>query len=415
MSSRKALRFTAAAAALALGLAACNGDAEDTDEAAEDVDVDPLQIGYVLPETGSLAFLGPPQIEALNLAMNEINDAGGIHGTELPDVIAGDEADDATLAQEAADRLVTEGVQAVIGAAASGMSTAIYDTITGAEIVQCSGSNTSPELTDIDDGGYYFRTAPSDILAGPMMGQVIVGDGHDSVAIGYRADDYGEGYAAALEEELESIGAEVTATEGYDPDTTNFDPVVSSMTDGDPDAYALIAFEEGTEVLAGLVEDGVEGEQMYVPDGLNVDNLGELIDENNPDVASGISGVTPSADNPDFNAAMEEQAPDLDSLQFAAQVYDCVNVIALAAEAAGSTDPTVFVDEMAAVTQDGTECANFEECRDVLADGEDINYMGASGGIAFDDNGDPTAATYEIFGFDDEGEPESFGFEDLET
>ncbi|QVQ53072.1 ABC transporter substrate-binding protein [Spiractinospora alimapuensis] len=412
MSRRKALGYSAAVAALALGLAACDSGGNG-DGGNGDADVDPLVIGQIAPESGSLAFLGPPQIAAAELAVQDINDAGGIHGTEIPDIVNGDEGDDATLAQEAADRMVTEGVSAVIGPAASGMAAATYDTITGAGIVQCSGSTTAPDLSDIDDDGYFFRTAPSDDHAGPAMGQVIVGDGHSTVAIGYRADDYGEGYADSLEAELESVGAEVTAKVGYDPDTTNFDPIVSDMTDGDPDAFALVAFEEGTGVLAGLFEAGAEGDQMYVTDGMQVDDLGERIDESDPGIVDGVSGVAPGADAPEFSEALQEHTDGLDSEQFAAQVYDCVTIIGLAAEAAESTDPTEYVNEMAGVTQDGTECSDFAECRDLLADGEDIDYQGKSGGIAFDDNGDPTQSTYQNFGYDDGGDQTVFGYEDI--
>ena len=87
--------------------------------------------------------------------------------------------------------------------------------------------------------------------------------------------------------------------------------------------------------------------------------------------------------------------------QFAPQVFDCVTAIALAAESAGSVDPSVYVEHLPEISRpEGTECNSFEECRDLLNEDEDIDYQGTSGNIDFDDNGDPTSATFEVFGFD---------------
>lgn len=109
---------------------------------------------------------------------------------------------------------------------------------------------------------------------------------------------------------------------------------------------------------------------------------------------------------PEFEEKLSEFNPDLEDYQFAAQVYDCAITIALAAEAAGSTSSTDFVSEMVNVTRDGEKCTSFEECRDLLADGADIDYDGISGPLDFDDNGNVTAASFMIYGFNDKGEYE---------
>ncbi|WP_249188033.1 ABC transporter substrate-binding protein [Nocardiopsis sp. MG754419] len=402
MASKKVLGLTAATAALVLGLTAC-GNGDDGGNGGGDSAGEEFTFGIIYPQTGALAFLGPPQITAAEYAISEINDAGGILGTEVPDIVEGDEAADGAQANEAANSLVNSDVNAVIGAAASGMTQAIYDTVTGAEIVQCSGSNTAPDLTDIDDGGYYFRTAPSDLMSGPVMAREIVNNNQTSVAIVARADDYGNGYLQAVQDELEALGAEVALTETYDPDATNFDSVVNAVNNEDPDAIALISFEEGGQVIAELLESGVGGDQLYITDGLNSPDLGTTVNEDDPSIVDGITGIAPGADNPEFNEGLRAFAPDLDVFQFAPQVYDCVTAIALAAEAADSVDPSVYVEHLPEISRpEGTECFSFGECRDLLADDEEIDYQGTSGNIDFDDNGDPTSATFEIFGFDGE-------------
>lgn len=398
MPSKKALSLTAAAAAITLGLTACgNGGGEEGGG-------DALQFGYVFPETGDLAHLGPPQIKAAEYAMKEINDAGGVLDTELPDILAGDEANDAAQANNAADRLIDQDADVILGAAASGMTQAIMDKVTGAEVVQCSGSNTAPGLAEEDESGYYWRTAPSDLMQGPVLAQKIAGDGHQSVAITYRADDYGEGLADAAAEALEENGIEVVYQEGYDPNAPNFDSVIGDISGSDADSVVLVAFEEGVQIITGLIEEGVDADQMYGTDGLNDETLAEKVDSDDPGTLEGFQGTAPDNGEGDFIEGLSAFDEELEVFQFSGQVYDCTIVAALAAEQAESSDPTVFVNEIAAVSKDGTECSGFEECRDLIRDGEDIDYQGVSGPIDFDDNGDVTSATFQVYGYDSEGE-----------
>lgn len=403
MPRKKALGFTAAFAALALGLTACGDDGGGGGNGGGGGG-DALQFGYIFPETGDLSFLGPPQIAGVEYAIDEINAAGGVLGQELPAILPGDEANDAAQANDAADRLLGQGVDAIVGAAASGMTMAIIDRITGAEVVQCSGSNTAPNLSTYEDGGYYFRTAPSDLLQGPVLAETIVADGHQKVAVVYRADDYGEGLADSISETLESLGAEVVLEESYDPAGTNFDSIVQHTANAEPDAVAMVSFEEGVQVIAGLIESGIKADQMYSADGLNDPELGTSVDSTDPSVIAGFKGTAPSVDNPEFDKGLKEFAPDLTAFQYAPQVYDCVMAIALAAEAAESTDPTVFVEQMTAITSGDQECSGFAECRDILADGGSIDFQGASGPLDFDENGDVSSASIGIYEFDKDGE-----------
>jgi branched-chain amino acid transport system substrate-binding protein len=395
----------AAAAMLAAG---CGGDDGGSKAGSGDgAKSEPLKLGYVLPETGDLAFLGPPQVQAMKYAIKQINDAGGVLGNPVGDPVGGDEANDQAIASQSADRVLGENVNAIVGAAASGMSLAIIDKITGAGVAQCSGSNTAPTFTDYDDGGLYFRTAPSDALQGPVLADVIVGDGHSKVAIVARADDYGKGLAAATAKSLESSGASVALNDTYDPKATNFDATVQKIVGTKPDAVVIVAFEEGKQIIKGLIESGITPDKvgMYGADGLRSANLAKLVNKKNPGVLAGMKGTAPaSADNPEFTKAIQEFAPDLEELQFAPQVYDCVNIIALAAEKAGSTDASKFKDEINGITKDGEPCSDFASCKKLLDEGKDIDYQGASGPLDFVDAGEPGKASIEVYGYDKSGE-----------
>lgn len=364
-----------------------------------------LKLGYILPETGPLAFLGPPQIKAMELAVSQINEAGGVLDQDVT-ISGGDEAGDAAVASTSADQVLSEGVDAVIGAASSGMSLAIIDKITQAEVVQCSGSNTSPTFTNYDDGGYYFRTAPTDALQGPVLAETIAGDGHSKVALMGRGDDYGQGLVNATKAALEEQGAEVVAEVIYDPEAASYDAEVEKVVAAQPDAVAVIAFEEGSQILKGLIEAGLTPDKvgLYGADGVRSNELASLVDPNNPAVLEGMKGTAPDpgADE-DFLSELQEFAPDLTETTFAAQVYDCVNIIALAALAAGTDNAAGFAEEIVGVTRDGEKCDSFESCAQLLEDGEDIDYDGASGAVEFTEAGEPEMGTYEVWSIDAEG------------
>ena len=90
------------------------------------------------------------------------------------------------------------------------------------------------------------------------------------------------------------------------------------------------------------------------------------------------------------NAALELNA-------YGPESYDAVVLMALAAIQGGAVDGATIRDNLQSVSRDGTKCTAFQECADLLAAGEDIDYDGRSGPITFDENGDPTEAYVGIY------------------
>ncbi|WP_199432789.1 ABC transporter substrate-binding protein [Qaidamihabitans albus] len=392
--------------ATALIVTACGGGDEGGGQSSDGGD-GVLKLGYVLPETGQLAFLGPPQIQSAKYAIKTINDAGGVLGQQIPEVVAGDEAGQEGVAAQSADRVLASGVDAVIGAAASGMSLAFIDKVTGSGVVQCSGSNTAPTFTDYDDGGFYFRTAPSDALQGPVLSKVVREDGHNRVAIVARADDYGKGLMESTKKALEADGAEVVLSQTYDAEATNFDQLAQQVKNSNPDAAVVVAFEEGTQILQSMIEAGAGPQQIgvYGADGLRSEELASLVAPNDPSRISGMKGTAPaSGSNEEYVKQLKEFAPDLEELQFAPQVFDCVTIIALAAEQANSDDPGTFAPEVNGVTKDGEKCSSFADCKALIDEGTDIDYDGVSGPLDFVEEGEPGQAEIEVYTYNDSGE-----------
>jgi ABC-type branched-subunit amino acid transport system substrate-binding protein len=239
-----------------------------------------LKIGSILPQTGSLAFLGPPEFAGFNLAVKDINDAGGVLGKPV-EGIEGDSGDATTdTANQTVDRQLSQNVDAIIGAASSGVSLTVIDKITAAGVVQFSPANTSKRLSTYDDKGLYFRTAPSDILQGAVLGELIAGDGNATVAIVARNDAYGTGLAEDTTAALEEAGVEVVETKIYDEKAATFDAEVAAVKAAAPDAVLLITFDEGSKILKTMVEQGVGPTdiKVYGCDGNMGNSLGEAFD-----------------------------------------------------------------------------------------------------------------------------------------
>ena len=239
-----------------------------------------LKIGTILPQTGSLAFLGPPEFAAFDLAIKDLNDAGGVLGKPV-EGIKGDSGDTTTdTASKTVDRLLAENVDGIIGAASSGVSLTVIDKITGAGVVQFSPANTSPELSNYPDKGLYFRTAPPDIYQGNVLGQFVVKDGNQTVGMIVRNDSYGNGLATEAEKAIVAGGGQVVVKKVYDEKATTFDAEVDEVVAADPDAILVISFEEGSKILRTMVEKGIGPtvKKVYGCDG-NIGNaLGETFD-----------------------------------------------------------------------------------------------------------------------------------------
>ncbi len=324
-------QFVAVSAAAALVLASCGSDNNNsstgntttpTESSTPPANAGPLVLGALLPQSGDLAFLGPPQFAGVQLAVDDINAAGGVLGNPVK-LVKADEGDGTPdVASGSADKLLNAGVSAVIGAAASTITLAVIDKFVGAGVVEMSGSNTSPALDTYDDKGLYFRTAPSDALQGSVLGNLIVQDGFKNVAILARQDSYGEGLAKQLDTTLKDQGATVAANELYSADATNYTAEINKIAAAKPDALALISFAEAKKIIPGLIAKGIGPQdiQLYLVDGDTADYSKDFA----PGTLAGTKATfpsTPEAD-PGFQKSLLKINPKLKDFTYAPQVYD---------------------------------------------------------------------------------------------
>jgi branched-chain amino acid transport system substrate-binding protein len=418
----RALGGLALAATSALVLAGCasgsttggdTGSYAAADCAADSTSENTFKVGTILPITGSLAFLGPPEIAGTGLAVADINAAGGVNGTKacLYSTDSGDSSD-MTVSTASAEDLIKQKVSVVIGAASSSVSLNVVDSFTEAKIVEISPANTAAKLSGYSP--FYFRTAPPDTVQGSALGQLIVGDGNANVAFIVFNDAYGTGLRDSTAMAVEEGGGMVTygangSGQEFPPGQTTFSAEVSAAIASAPDAIVVIAFDETKAIIPELVAQGWDMSKVYFTDG----NTGSFEKDFEPGTLAGAQGTIPGAkaegtfkDNMTaYWTAVQGEA--LTDWSYGAESYDATILAALAATKGGKTDPMTIQENLAAVSgaNGGEKCTTYADCVALIKDGKDIQYQGPSGTGPFNKNNDPSSAFVGIYKYDDKNVP----------
>ncbi|SIT87746.1 ABC transporter substrate-binding protein [Microbacterium sp. RU33B] len=401
------LAIAGASAIVLAGCAGGGGAAETSAPPSEERGELSLKIGTILPQTGNLSFLGPPEEAGVGLAAADVNAYSETTGLTIEDIVWGDSGDTDNKAYATTiQTLISEGVSAAIGAASSGVTKLFLDDAVAAGIITFSPANTSLDFTSWDDNGLYFRTAPSDTLQGEVLGNLVAEDGHENVAVLYLNDSYGTGLNEVFQETFSAAGGTVVEEQSYNTGDTSFDAQISAITASNPDAIVLITFDEIYTIGPALLAAGYPASQLYLVDG-NLKNFGA--DEKWPAGSSmeGAKGTTPAgpleADTGFQDRLNEwwvgEGNTDLTDFSYANESYDAVILLALAALTANSTDSADIAANLQQVSAEGEKCDSFEACADIILGGGMADYDGYSGPIGLDENGDPTEATIGIFQF----------------
>lgn len=402
--------------ALALAAAGCGGDEEEaaTEEPAAPEEVSfELRLGHITSFTGDLSDFGRPIDTAVQIAVDLANEAAQEAGVDATVNLVASEDDqtDATAGVEAATKLVqTDNATVIIGSLASAVTIPIAESVSiPNEVIQISPASTSPAISQLEDNGFVWRTPPSDALQGTVLARAVADEfGQDvTVNTGTRNDAYGTALTGAFEQAWKDAGGTIGQSVRWNPEAATFDSEAQQLTRGNPGAWMIIDFPETwAKVGPALVRAGNwDPAKTFTADGLR---SGDLPGDVGGQATEGMRGTAPTSEGAPagdaFDRVFKERAPSgVNRQTFDAQAFDAAIVAFLAAVAAGSTDPADIRDKLEEVTGPPGMQFTFENLADAitaLADGEDIDYEGASGPIDFDENGDPGAALYEVWQFE---------------
>jgi len=386
---------TAVAVAAAVGLAGCSSEQSGQAQQSEgDGGGESATLGALLPMTGDLQAYGETSRNGIRLAQQEINSGGGVMGNDLQ-VEVGDTQTKPQAGIDAAKKLVSvAGASGIVGALSSGVTIPVAKSVTSKEKVpQLSGASTSPTITNLDDNDFMFRTVPSDAFQGRALAQVVADKGLTNVSIMYVNNDYGEGLANSFAEAFTSHDGTVHQQVAYEKGNASYRGDLSKAAGDKTEALVLIGYpESGTTILRQAIEGG-HFDQFVFTDGLKAP---EIIEAVGADALEGSFGTAPqSRDDTEaakhFAKAYNGVYGEVPPKPFINTAYDATYVLALAAQAAGSTDGPAVRDELRNVANPPGEKVvpgQWAKAVELIDQGEEINYQGASGPINFDDNGD---------------------------
>lgn len=368
---------------------------------------DAFKVGGILPLTGNLAFLGPPEVAGVGLAVSEINAAGGVDGVKAcHDIQDSGDSTDMSVSTSSAGSLIAGKPSLVIGAASSSVSLNVVDTFAANKIVEVSPANTAVDLSGYSP--YYFRTAPPDGIQGNALGTLISTDGYSKVAFLVFNDTYGTGLRNAVQDTIEAAGGKVVygakgAGDEFPAGQTTFSSEVSGALAAKPDAIVILAFDETKQIVPELAAQGWDMSKTYFSDG-NTADYSKSFEKGTLEGAQGtIPGADPDSTFKDRLSGWSEvgNGAALTDYAYGAESYDATILGALAAVKGGSTDSETIQQNYAAVSgaTSGEKCTSYADCVALLGEGKEIQYTGPSGIGPIDKENDPSSAFVGIYTF----------------
>lgn len=354
----------------------------------------PLVLGLLLPQTGELAWIHEGMLAGAELAVHEINAAGGVLGHPV-ELVHGDEGDRPGVARRSVEDLLDRGVAGIVGAASSAGTLAVIDQVAAAGVVQCSPSNTSPALTGYPHGGWYVRLQASDALQGHALAELAIEAGHQRVVVVGRDDDYGKGIADAAASSLRTAETQHEVIVYRDRDS--LEAVAEEVAGHHPDGIIVASSDEGVQLLRHLIDRGLGPRDVgvYAADGLAFPTLPTEVAPQDTAVLDGLTGTILALDPPPRFLDRLTEFRQIEVAAFAVETYECVHMLALAAVAAGSIDPAELRGRLLELSG-GDSCLTYGQCRDLLESGRAIRYQGFTR-RQIDERGEPFVGEYEIW------------------
>ena len=350
-----------------------------------------IKMGIILGFTGPIESLTPAMAASAELAFKEASDSGSLLGGKKISVTRADSTCvDSAAAVTAAEGLVSGGVVAIMGADCSGVTGAIAEKVAVPNgVVMISPSATSPGLTDINDRGFFFRTAPSDARGGQILADITKDRGVKSVAITYTNNDYGKGLADVYSAAVKAHGIKVTTVAAHEDGKADYSSEVATLASAGGDAVAVIGYldQGGKGIIQGSLDSGAF-DKFILSDGMIGDSLTDSFGKDLNKSFGSIPGSTGKGAGV-FSKVAKSAGID-SSGPYTGESYDAAALITLAMQAGGKADRnTVQKNVMSVANAPGTKIypGQLKKALDLLANGKAVNYEGATG-VEFTDVGE---------------------------
>jgi len=375
-----------------------------------------LKIGTLLPTTGDLATIGQQMVGAVPLLVETVNACSGVNGAPVTLITQDDQTDPRAGAAAMTKLTEVDRVAGVVGSFASSVSSAAVPIAARNRVMLVSPGSTSPVFTERakrgEFKGYWARTAPPDTYQAQALAQLANEKGFKRVSTVVINNDYGVGFEKAFVQAFTKLGGTVVNEANptrYDPKATTFETEAAAAFAGNPEAVVAVLYEEtGSLLLKSAYQQGLtQGVQIMLTDGVKSAEfpakVGRVSD--GKFIVTGAIGTVPGADGKALKSLNQLWQSKNNRLpgEYAPQAWDAAALLTLAAQAAKSNTGEGIQSKIRDVANSpGTEVSDVCKGLELLRQGQDINYQGASGNVDIDQNGD-VVGVYDVWTVADDG------------
>jgi ABC-type branched-subunit amino acid transport system substrate-binding protein len=401
-------RFWAALVALLLVVAACgdgdDGTADTTTAAPDTTEGSPdtteggpdttgapstgegVTIGLLAPLSGELGQFGEYVGNGYRTAAETVNASGLLECGPISFVTA-DEKTDPEVGLQEAERMINDGAVAIVGST-SDVMVALVPLAQSESVPIMSPYAGTTSLNELG-GNFVFRTVGPDTNDGLAAATWISDQGYASVAVFTQQEEAQQSAGKAARAAMEDLGVNVAFDQEFAPGEASYSGVLSTVLAAQPDVIYLAGGQESSlTIINEAAQLGYAGDWLFSAD-LATD---ETIQAAGADILEEVGYTVVSSTDQETEeyltfVTLHQEVTGEEPGPFGANAFDGMNLIALAMVASGSCDGTGINDAINEVSAGGTPVTSFAEGAELLANGEDIDYQGASGPVDLDDTG----------------------------
>lgn len=342
----------------------------------------PIKLGLLFGLTGPIESLADKMAGSAELAIAEVNEAGGILGGRMVEGVQADTGCvDNALATSNADRLIDEGVSGFVGPDCSGVTGAVLQNVAVPRgMAMISPSAVSPGLSDMQDNDLFFRTAPSAAREGQVMTDILGEKGIDSVALTYTNNDYGKGLADSFRTAFEAAGGTVTAEMAHEDGRGDYSAEVATLAAAGGEVLVVAGYvDQGGLGIIRAATDLDAFDTFMLPGGMIGDSLTDALGN----TLNGSFGQIAGTEGDGVTRFHEiAAAAGVDGTStYAAESYDAAALMLLAMAAAGSDKVADYAPRILDVANAPGEIilpGELDRALKILAEGGEIDYAGAT-------------------------------------
>lgn len=375
-----------------------------------------LRLGYLLPSTGDLASIGQPMMAAVPLLVETVNKCGGVNGQPITLVAEDDQTKPEAGAAAMTKLAEVDKVAGVVGSFASSVSSAAVDIAARNKVMLISPGSTSPVFTERakkgDFQGFWARTAPPDTYQAQALAKLASERGFKRVSTVVINNDYGVGFEQEFVKAFKALGGTVVneaKPTRYDPKATTFESEAAAAFAGKPDAVVAVLYAEtGSLLLKSAYEQGLmKGVTVMLTDGVYSPEFPPQVGKTSDGkfILANAIGTVPGASGQslaEFTKSWEAKKQRPVSA-FVPHSWDAAALLALAAQASKSNTGEGIKSKIREVANaPGEEVTDVCKALELVRQGKDINYQGASGNVDIDENGD-VIGSYDVWTVLDDG------------